>query len=174
MHEERFLPLFLKHERALAAFARSLLPDWEAVDDVIQNASLVMWRKLDSLENDDEFLRWAMVVVRMEVLKYRRTKARDRFLLSDKLIEQLANESKQDDAMEAFQDRSQALAFCLNSFSHEHQQLLLAPYRSHGSVIQLANSIGSSANSLYKRIGRLRIKLHECIDLRLRASGGIV
>jgi|GEM_PF-4767513 len=32
--EADFLRLFVKHEEALRAFARVLLPSWEAVDDV--------------------------------------------------------------------------------------------------------------------------------------------
>ena len=34
--EVDFMRMFLKHENALRAFARSLLPDWDAVDDVLQ------------------------------------------------------------------------------------------------------------------------------------------
>lgn len=45
--EADFLKLFLNHENALRVFARSLLPNWKNVDDVLQEASIVMWEKLD-------------------------------------------------------------------------------------------------------------------------------
>ena len=50
--EVDFMRMFLKHENALRAFARSLLPDWDAVDDVLQDASVIMWQKLSQLDVD--------------------------------------------------------------------------------------------------------------------------
>ena len=54
-----FIRLFLQHENALRAYARSILPNWESVDDVLQEASMVMWEKLEQLENEEGFLPWA-------------------------------------------------------------------------------------------------------------------
>ena len=55
MNEGDFLKLFLKHENALRVFARSLLPSWRNVDDIVQEASIVMWEKLDQLDGEDGF-----------------------------------------------------------------------------------------------------------------------
>mgnify|MGYP001801209965 CR=1 FL=1 len=57
--EETSLRGFVEHEDILRAYARSLLPLWEAVGEVMQEASVVMWRKLDQLRNESEFLPWA-------------------------------------------------------------------------------------------------------------------
>ena len=40
--ESDFLRLFVKHEQALRAFARVMLPTWESVDEVMQESSVVM------------------------------------------------------------------------------------------------------------------------------------
>ncbi len=63
--ESDFLRLFVKHEEALRAFARVLLPTWEAVDEVMQEASVVMWKKLAQLEAADDLLPWANLYVSM-------------------------------------------------------------------------------------------------------------
>ena len=68
--EAEFLRLLLHHENALRAFARCLLPHWDAVDDVLQDASIVMWQKIDQLENSDGFLPWGKVIVRFHCLRY--------------------------------------------------------------------------------------------------------
>ena len=47
--------LFVRHERDLRVFARSMLPNWPAVDDVLQEASVVMWKKLHQLEKEEDF-----------------------------------------------------------------------------------------------------------------------
>ncbi len=59
--ENDFLRLFLKHATALQAFARVFLPTWESVDEVLQRAAVIMWKKLDQLDSEDGFLPWAKV-----------------------------------------------------------------------------------------------------------------
>jgi RNA polymerase sigma-70 factor (ECF subfamily) len=169
MDEGRFLSLFLKHERELASIARAFLPDWNAVDDVLQEASLVMWRKIHQLESDDEFLPWSKVILRFEILKARRRHARQNWVLSEELISKLMDESAEDEA-EMRQAQQSAIQHCLQSFSEDHQKLLLAPHTSRGGVLALAEAGGHSANSLYKRIGRLRVKLHDCVVQRLSSA----
>ena len=66
---EEFLQAFVSHEDALRSYARSLLPNWVVVDEVIQEASVVMWKKFDQLDSTDGFLPWAKVIVRFEALK---------------------------------------------------------------------------------------------------------
>ena len=169
MEKDRFLTLFLKHERELAGIARAALPDWNAVDDVLQEASLVMWRKIDQLQADDEFIPWARMVLRFKVLKYRRSCSRDRLLLDDELVALIASEAE-DDATEVVQEQRQAIRSCLDKFPTEHRKLLLAPYTRDEAVKEMAEAAGKTANSLYKRLGRLRVKLHDCVRLQLAAT----
>ena len=89
----RFLRLFVQHEQALRAYARVMVPTWDAVDEVIQEASVVMWRKLDLLDSPDNFLPWAKVIVRYEALRARRDYARDRLVFSEELLSMLADEA---------------------------------------------------------------------------------
>ena len=90
---ELFLQRYTECEGRLRAYLWSMLPTWDSVDEVMQNASLVMWRKLDQYDPDTLFVKWATVVCRFEALKYRRTKARDRHVFSDELLEILGSES---------------------------------------------------------------------------------
>ena len=89
LNDSMFLREFVKHESALRAYARALLPDWNAVDEAIQEASVVMWRKIDQLKSENDFLPWAKTVLRFEALKVRRKFARDRHVFNDELIEEL-------------------------------------------------------------------------------------
>lgn len=168
--DERFLRLFVYHEPSLRAYARAIVPTWDAVDEVIQEASLVMWRKLDHLDADENFLPWAKVVVRFEALRARRNFARDRLVFSEELLAMLADEAAEIEEQSLSRERS-ALAACFQKFSPAHQELLLAPYSGQGKVMQLASRGERSANSLYKLLGRLRGKLQDCIESRLASSG---
>ncbi len=61
---EQFVTLFTRNEPALRAFTRSLLPSWDDAVEVMQNTSLVLWRKFDTFDQNTEFLKWAFVVAR--------------------------------------------------------------------------------------------------------------
>ena len=80
---ERFVTTFTRNEPAIRAFLRSLLPSWEDAVEVMQNTSLVLWRKFDTFDPNTDFLKWAFVVARFEALKYRRSMARDRHVFDE-------------------------------------------------------------------------------------------
>lgn len=166
LSHESFLRLLLQYEDDLRAYARALMPTWEAVDDVLQESSIVMWRKLDQLQDKSEFLPWAKVIVRFEVLRSRQKVARDRLCFSEKTIELLAADDFATDAEVIAQERH-ALSRCLEKFDPAQRELILLPYRSHGAVSDLANKTNRTANSLYKKAGRLRAKLAQCIDAKM-------
>jgi len=163
--------LFVAHEPELRAFLRTLLPSWESVDDVLQESSVVMWQKLDQLENEEGFLPWAKVIVRFKAMHARRTVARDRLVLSEETVMLLA-----EDAFETIPDQMdrerKALDSCLRKLSRENRDLVLLPYRRPGALTELAQQSGRSVNSLYKLLGRLREKLRLCVERELIARGG--
>ena len=161
------MKLFLKHENAFRAFARSLLPNWESVDDVLQESSVVMWKKLKQLDNEDGFLPWGKVIVRFQSLKYIQKFKSDKLIFSQETINIIADEAARDEE-EDHEFRDNAMQVCLKRLSESQRKLLMAPYYSHGSVKVLAGRSKVSVNSLYKKIGRLREKLSHCINSQRR------
>lgn len=170
LSESDFFRLFVKNEEIFRAYARVLLPCWESVDEVMQESSVVMWRKLGQLDNEQGFLPWGKVIVRFEALKFRRNKARDRHVFSETLLDLIANEASEEPE-ESLESEWKALNDCLAKFSPSGRELLMAPYRGRGEVIRLATQCGRTVNSLYKQIGRLREKLANCAENQLR--GGV-
>lgn len=164
-----FLRLFVRHEQALRAYARVMVPTWDAVDEVIQEASVVMWRKLDQLDSHDNFLPWAKVIVRFEALRARRNFARDRLVFSEELLSLLAEEAEETEEVELEREKA-ILQICFKKLSLAHQELVLAPYAGNGRVKELAEQSGRSVNSLYKLLGRLRAKLQTCIESEIASA----
>ena len=164
--QETFLRVFLRHEEDLKSYARALLPHWDAVGEVMQEASVVMWRKLDQLRDESEFLPWAKVIVRYEALKARQKAARDRLCFGEDVYDLLADDELEtgDEGMER---ERQALDQCLAKLDDPQRTLVLLPYHGHGAITDLATESGQTVNSLYKKIGRLRSKLTQCVQRRL-------
>ena len=163
--EGLFLKVFVKHEPDLRAYARALLPEWDAVDETMQEASVVMWRKIGQLRSEDDFLPWAKVVLRFEALKTRRKHARDRHVFSDALIEMLAEEGL--GQADPFAARQNALEECLDELSASNRELVMVPYLVDSAVTEIAERSGRTVNSLYKLLGRLRFRLRQCVEGKL-------
>jgi RNA polymerase sigma-70 factor (ECF subfamily) len=168
--ESLFMEIFVKHEADLRSYGRSLLPDWYSVDETLQEASIIMWRKIDQLQSIDEFLPWAKVILRFEALKTRRKFARDKHVFSDTLIEILSKEGLENQMPIA--NTQTALQKCLEKLSIPNRELVMAPYISDNSIVEIAKRSNRTENSLYKLIGRLRIKLRKCIQQELISAGG--
>ena len=152
---------FAMYEDDLRAYGRSLLPAWESLEETLQEASIIMWRKINQLENIDEFLPWAKVILRFEALKTRRKFARNKLVFSESLIELLAKEGEEDN--KRMDETHSALQKCLQQLSAANRELIMAPYISDKSIVKIAKMTGRTENSLYKLIGRLRLKLRKCI-----------
>jgi RNA polymerase sigma-70 factor (ECF subfamily) len=165
--EELFVRLFAQHERHLRAFVRSTGLDWNAVDEVVQTVSLVMWRKWENFDPDSNFMSWARVIARFEVLKFRRTMARDRHVFTDDLMELLADASEELDSQTPLEKYRVALEACLETLPARSRGLINAAYEENRSIRDLAKDEGKSATALYKALNRIREKLQECVEGRL-------
>ncbi|NNC89379.1 MAG: sigma-70 family RNA polymerase sigma factor [Akkermansiaceae bacterium] len=166
---EDFVRLFTHHEPKLRAFVRSLLPTWEDVDEVMQETSLVLWRKWSEFDPSTDFMKWGCVVARFEVLKHRRRKARDRHVFDPDLIEILAAEGA--DEVEALDARRKALDSCLQQLPENQRRLVMAAYAPGRTIKEIAAQAGKSATALYKTLNRVRTALLECVERSTRKEG---
>ncbi|MFT4558404.1 MAG: RNA polymerase sigma-70 factor (ECF subfamily) [Porticoccaceae bacterium] len=164
--EPDFLAMLVKREPALRAYARSLVPDWDLVDEALQEASVTMWQKRGQLENADGFVPWARVILRFKCLRQLEKLRSRRPLLSDEMLEWVAERSERQPVHE-LNECGQALHACFDQFSAEHRELLLAPHSSTYTVVDLAERREKSPNALYKLLGRLREQLADCVRLRM-------
>ena len=166
--DERFVRLFAHSEPSLRLFLRSLLPTWEDTDEVLQETSLVLWRKFDSFSEGTDFLRWACMVARFEALKYRRGKARDRHVFSEDMMELLAEEAVEE--LPDLERERKALEVCLERLGARERSWVENVYGSNLHIRDVAERSGRSAGSLYKALHRIRLGLLECVSRSLPAS----
>jgi RNA polymerase sigma-70 factor (ECF subfamily) len=167
----QLLQLFARHNRALRAYSRLILPSVDPIDDVMQEASVVIWEKQDQLRHEDEFLPWAKTIVRNISFRHRRKLFRDRHVFDDGLVERiLAEEEAEQDGGDQASREYGALMSCLNKLPEERKQLILAPYRDPGAVKELAEQGSRSPNSLYKLLQRLGVNLLKCLEAELNSA----
>jgi RNA polymerase sigma-70 factor (ECF subfamily) len=162
---EQFVKAFARHEPALRAFVRPLVPTWNDADEVIQQTCVVLWRKFGEFEPGSDFLAWSCTIARFEVLKYRRRIARDRHVFGEELLALLADEGTAEAALRERERR--ALAHCIEQLPTNQRDLIKRCYGDMGTIKEVAVALGRSAKSLYKTLHRVRQSLLQCIERTL-------
>ena len=81
----------------LVTYARAMLGNYAEAQDVVQEAMLVVMKKFDQFRDGTSMLAWCRAIVRLEVLRLRQQKRRDR-TVTDRLL---------DDAIDAAFDEFQ-------------------------------------------------------------------
>ena len=166
---DQFLRLYVVHEPAVRGFVRSLLPTREDTCEVMQEVAVVLWRKFSELEQADDFRRWAFGVAKIEVMAWRRDRARDRLILNETAIVALAQNVEQRQSY--LESQRDALEHCLNRLTPEHRNVLQQAYAENRRIDRIAAELGRSAMSLYKLLHRLRVSLVECTRNVLAREG---
>ena len=164
-----FLELYSSHYPRLQFYVTALLPTANDASDVLQETSMVLWRKFDSFEIGTNFFAWACKIARFQVMKYRERQGRSARLFDTSLLEKLAVEACDERMVQGVP--LQALENCLGKLAEGDRTLIRQRYQPNTTVQQLASDIGRSANSVSKSLGRIRRVLLECIDRTLALEG---
>lgn len=165
----QFVALLVEHQVAIRSFVRTLLPNPEDAEDVVQTASLTMWRRFGQFQPGTSFRNWAFQVAKFVALKHITRKVRDRQRFSEATMEALAQHLEQESERIAAQ--RQALDFCIEKLDGDDRQVLAVCYSSASSLKEFADRLERTPNAIYKQLGRIRAALAECVRRRLRAEG---
>ena len=161
---QEYVKLMTDHQGNLRAFIVSLMPGSPDVADVLQETNATLWLKRSRFEHGTNFIAWSFKIARYEVMRQRdRTKRLGRMVLSDKLVEVLADteESGKPD------ERLAALDGCMKRLTDTQRKLLHERYTPGHSLEQHSIDIGRSAGSLRMSLLRIREILKDCIEKTL-------
>ncbi len=154
----QFLRLFAANEAALHTFVRSMLISRQEAADVMQEVAVTLWQKFSSA---NDFRPWAFGVARNMALRYLRSRARDRHVFDDELVNRLADEAASME--ERHHTQREALAGCLQKLPAMQRELALAAYTKGTRMDELAVQRGQTPMALYKLLHRIRQALLECV-----------
>jgi len=163
--QETFIDLYSKHEPQILAFLRSLLPSNHDAEEVLQEVSVIIWKKFDRFDVSTDFMRWVYVIARLEALKYRRKHARSRLVFDDKVYALMA-----DEGMEESDKRSaelKALQTCMQTLPENQRSLIDTIYQQKTKAVDLAEKMKTTVSSLYMKLTRTRKALYKCIKQRV-------
>jgi RNA polymerase sigma-70 factor (ECF subfamily) len=168
-HQEEFVALYVQHQVAIRSFVRTLLPDPADAEDVMQTASLTMWRRFQQFRPGTSFRNWAFQVAKFVAMKHVARKARDRHRFSEETMGMLAQHAEANH--ERLANERRALTYCVEQLGEEDRQVLAACYSSGTTLKEFAEQLGRTPNAIYKQLGRIRAALVACVRRRLQREG---
>jgi len=160
---EEFVRLFSEHQPELFKFIFLLLPSRADAEDVLQETSVILWRKFHEFHSGTDFFRWAAQVARNKVRDFRKGAARDRHRFwNDDLIESIA-ETRLRDGDLLMQQRT-LLASCVRRLAPVDRELIRRCFGQNLTIKATAKRLGKPVNTVYKALNRIRKALMDCVD----------
>jgi RNA polymerase sigma-70 factor (ECF subfamily) len=162
--------LFLQNERRLYAYILTLLPNRADADDVLQEASIVMWDKFDDEHPPTDFAAWGCRIAYYKVLDFCKKQQRSRVLFSQAMLERLAETAVEQAAALQLDERRDALTGCIEKLRARDRDLLDHRFAEGATIQTAAAHDGRSVDAVYKALAKIRQTLFDCVT-RTLATG---
>lgn len=146
----------------VSAFVTSVVRDFSARDDVLQEIAVAVIESIDRYDPEQPFVAWALGIAQNQVRLYLRRVRRDRHVFDEATVSCLAFAF---DA--AWAGQSQRLDFlqdCLRELVGRPKEILELRYRHDLKPAAIAESLGMTANTVAKALQRVRDQLRDCIE----------
>ncbi len=162
---EQFAALWAASQSTVAGFIRTLVPDYQQADEVMQRVAVTLVRKYDQYDQTRSFAAWAVGVAKFEVLYYRRERATDRHQFGDDIVEQIA--SRYEILAEEADPLRDALKLCLDKLAGRSREVVELRYKRGLSYGAIAAEMELSSGAVRMLLCRARDTLRRCIERRM-------
>lgn len=163
---DQFISKLTASQPQLRGYIAAALGDYASSQDVLQKTNLTIWSKMTDFRQDAEFLPWAMGIARNQVLSYFRDKKRERVTFYPELSEQLSQLAMK--SVEHLSERQAAMRECLKNLPPQSRRIIDARYSNDASIADMSRTFGRSMPAMKALLFRIRSKLANCIERRLK------
>jgi RNA polymerase sigma factor (sigma-70 family) len=170
--ESRFRRLYEMHYPSLFAYAARRFPDFDEAHDVVADAFLVLWRRLEEAPADEEVGLWLYGVMRRVVAN--RLRARDRrqrlAMRFASIVADIAETTEESVARRLY---AETVFDALLQLGEQDREILLLAAWERLSTAELASIYSCSENAAAIRLHRARKRLSEAVAKETGESGDI-
>lgn len=164
---DHFLPLFLTAQNDLRAFIGAMVRDRTLREDVFQEVAMTLWRSFDRYDASRSFGAWARGIAARKIMEDRRVRAKLPEYCTLETLELLSENFTAQDEAACWQEREQALSFCLALLPERSAKIISSRYGRGESAADISSSVGIGLDAVYQTLTRLRRQLRECVQRRL-------
>ncbi|MDF1753443.1 MAG: sigma-70 family RNA polymerase sigma factor [Verrucomicrobiales bacterium] len=160
---EEFSRLMREHHRELLVYARAIVKDHHAAQDIVQDSLVSAYRKFDSYDDALDFGKWMRGIVRHKCLdwfrKRKRTPLPDTEIVDIELDIAAWQSVREDGRSELFE----ALEDCITQLPDKLKATVTTFYLQENNGSDTAKKLDISAANVRKRLERARDQLHLCL-----------
>ncbi len=168
-NSSELLRRMLSEDQSLRAFIRASVPDLHEAEDLQQEVWKTLCAKVEQYDPSRPLRPWIMGIARLQVLKWRQSKARNREHPAEQLIETLSEEAEE--MQEELESRKECLSQCMKTLPEQQKKLLGLIYRDEFSQKEVARKLNRTVGALQMQLTRIRRALRDCIESRLSKQG---
>ncbi len=159
--------LFVKHQPLVRVAALAILPDFDKVDDVVQETFLTMLRKAEDFVPGSNFTAWICSIARYKAMEMRRKSILPFETLSDSVLETLhAVEPAADD----FEHKVRYFEECLGRLAPQARKVMGLRYEQALLPAAISKQMNWSVGAVKVALSRARNVLRDCVHLKLAAE----
>lgn len=165
----RFMRLWTAAQPAVSGYVHSLVRDRSVADDVLQETSMVLFRRFDEYDDQRPFLAWALGIAKFQVLSLSRDAARSRVAFDTDLLGRFTESWAE--LTPSTSDRSHFLQDCIRRLAGRAKQMVQHRYYDEMTADQIAEQTGGTGAAVRVALQRIREQLRECVERQLRTQG---
>ncbi len=159
------------YQKLLTAYGFTLLNDWQAAEDIVQETLLFIAGNHEKYDGERPLLPWARGIVRFKCLNGLRSRKRAPLTGDAELLAQLLDENLTDlwdeKAATEMAKRIQALRNCMAELPARACRLMSDFYVNRKPGKDLAEREKMNASNLRSHLSRIRKRLRDCVSERL-------
>jgi RNA polymerase sigma-70 factor (ECF subfamily) len=156
----RFLALHMAHQGPLFGYLLGAVHDFQAAEDLLQQVTLILWRKFGEFRPGAPWLPWALGIARREVARHFRGRSRRAVSLTMEILDGVAATYVEE--ANPIADRRRILARCLEKLPPFHRNLVRLRYEAGRSLDDLASSMKRTVAAVNMILVRIRRALLDC------------
>ena len=166
LSEQGILQRLMSQRDRISAAAWLVVRDALIAEDIFQNVALKALAKDVTFDSDGALMSWAFITARREGIGWLRRQKNAPVSLDETILELLEAEWANESLGQAG-GRSQALRDCLSALPAKSRELLKLRYFDGQRCEEVAASLNTKLDAIYKRLSRLHQALKGCIETKL-------
>lgn len=147
--------LYLRHRTGLLASSHRLVGDWQAAEEVVQDALLTVWGRAAQFEGRSTARTWLYGVVRHHALNRRRQQSRLP-LADDTALAEVASDEDGPEALSLASAARTEMASAIERLPEHHREIITLAFVADLSQPEIADLLGIPIGTVKSRLHRAR------------------
>lgn len=165
MDKEALIRSFQAERFRLIAYIRALVGDPELTEEIFQEVSVVVLRRIEAFDPTKDLQAWCRGIARNLVLRERDRSRRLRVFDNDRIVE-LVDAAFEERGKEDVDDQRFLLRNCLGQLASGSRELLQLRYQAGLSLRAIAERLERTEGAVQVALSRVRKWLADCVKAR--------